>query len=174
MSLLGVVKHELKQVGLVTLYFLFCFGVVLLLKKLFLAAYEIEFYALSAAAVGALVVAKVVVILDKTPTGTRFDASRPLAVAALYKALLYSIVTFLVLFGEKTFHAWRESGVLGEAVTAAWAHRDRNVIFAKVICLGLGFAGYHLYAGLDRRLGKGTLWRAVWSPEGERTKTVKP
>ena len=33
LSLLGVVKHELKQVGLVTLYFLFCFGVTLVLKK---------------------------------------------------------------------------------------------------------------------------------------------
>ena len=38
MSLLGVVKHELKQVGLVTLYFLFCFDVTLVLKKLFLVA----------------------------------------------------------------------------------------------------------------------------------------
>ena len=38
LSLLGVVKHELKQVGLVTLYFLFCFGVTLVLKKLFLVA----------------------------------------------------------------------------------------------------------------------------------------
>jgi hypothetical protein len=40
-------------------------------------------------------------------------------------------------------------------------HRDRNVILAKVICIGLAFAGYHLYAGLDRRLGEGTLRRLV-------------
>ncbi|MGH7479910.1 MAG: hypothetical protein ACREJ8_10045, partial [Candidatus Methylomirabilales bacterium] len=40
-------------------------------------------------------------------------------------------------------------------------HRDRNVILAKVICVGLAFAGYHLYAGLDRRLGEGTLRRLV-------------
>ena len=163
MSLLHVVKHELRQVGLVTLYFLFCFGFVLLLKKLFLAAYEIEFYALSVVVVGALIVAKVVVILDKTPTGTRFDVSRPPVVGALYKMLAYTVVTALVLFGEKVFHAWRESGALGEAVMAAWTHRDWNVIFAKVLCLALAFAVYHLYAGLDRRLGKGVLWRAVWS-----------
>lgn len=43
MSLLTAVKHELEQVGLVTLYFLFCFAVVLTLKKLFLAEYQIEF-----------------------------------------------------------------------------------------------------------------------------------
>jgi hypothetical protein len=41
-SLLTAVKHELKQVGLVTLYFLFCFAIVLTLKKLFLAEYAIS------------------------------------------------------------------------------------------------------------------------------------
>ena len=37
MSLLTSVKHELRQVGLVTLYFVACFGIVLTLKKLFFA-----------------------------------------------------------------------------------------------------------------------------------------
>jgi hypothetical protein len=31
MSLLTTAKHELKEVGLVTIYFLFCFGIVLTL-----------------------------------------------------------------------------------------------------------------------------------------------
>ena len=55
MSLLTAAKHEVKQVGVVTLYFMFCFAVILTLKKLFLAEYQIEFYALSAVVVGALV-----------------------------------------------------------------------------------------------------------------------
>jgi len=36
MSLVTSVKHELKQVGLVTRYFMFCFAVIWTLKKLFL------------------------------------------------------------------------------------------------------------------------------------------
>jgi len=50
------IKDELKEVGMVILYFLFCFGMILLLKKLFLAEYEIGYYALSSAAIGALIV----------------------------------------------------------------------------------------------------------------------
>ena len=52
MSFVSQAKDELKQVGLVTLYFMFCFAVILTLKKLFLAEYQIEFYALSAVVVG--------------------------------------------------------------------------------------------------------------------------
>jgi hypothetical protein len=66
-----------------------------------------------------------------------------------------------VLSLERVFHAYREAGQLGQALTEVWIHRDRNVILAKVICIGLAFAGYHLYAGLDRRLGEGTLRRLV-------------
>ena len=162
MSLLAKVKHELKEVGLVTLYFLFCFGVILTLKKFFLATYQIEFYAISAVVVSALVAGKVVVILDHTRLGTSFAAGQRPGLAALYKTLIYLAVTILLLVGEKVFHAYRESGALGTALVEVWEHRDRNVMFAKAICVGVAFAGYHLFVGADRRLGKGTLWRALW------------
>lgn len=163
MGMLSVLKHEVRQVGMVILYFLFCFGVVLTVKKLMLASYQIEFYALSSAVVGALVIGKVVVVLDKTRAGTRFDASLPLGLAALYKSMIYALVTFVVLFLEKLFHAYRASGTVGQAVMDIWAHRDRNVILANVILIGLAFAVYHIYAGVDRRLGEGTLRRLVMS-----------
>ena len=143
------------------MYFLFCFGIILTLKKLFLADYRIEFYALSGAVVGALVAAKVVVTLDHTRAGTRFDESRPLLVAVSYKTLVYGAVAFGVLLAEKLFHAYGPAGGLAPALAEVWAHRDRNVILAKVICVGLTFAGYHLYTGIDRRLGEGTLRRIV-------------
>ena len=162
MSLLTKVKHELKEVGLVTLYFLFCFGIILTLKKFFLAAYEIEFYAVSVVVVSALVAGKVVVILDHTRLGTRFAAGQRPGLAALYKTLIYGAVTFLLIGGEKVFHAYRESGTLRTALIEVWEQRDRNVIFAKVICVILTFAAYHLFVAADRRLGKGTLWRAIW------------
>ena len=47
MGIDGLIR-EVKQVGLVTLYFLVCFALVLTLKKLFLAQYAVEFYGVSA------------------------------------------------------------------------------------------------------------------------------
>ena len=159
----AVVKHEIKEVGLVTLYFLACFGVILTLKKLFLADYQIEFYALSVTVISALVAAKVVVILDKTRVGTRFDTRCPLSVAVLYKTLLYSVAAFAAIFGEGLFHAYRATGRLGEAIVFVWAHRDRDALFAKLICVALAFGGYLFYAAIDDRLGRGALRRMVWS-----------
>jgi len=163
MGLLSTVKHEFKEVGLVTLYFLICFGIILTLKKLMLEAYEIEFYAFSSAVIGALIVGKVVVVLDKTKAGTRLDASHSIGGVVLYKTMIYTLWTFLVLWGEKMFHAYRETGALGKAFVDVWAHQDRYVIFAKVLCIGLAFMGYHLFKGIDRRLGEGTLKRLVFN-----------
>lgn len=163
MSLAQRVKHEVRQVGLVTLYFLVWFGVVLLLKKLFLEEYRIEFYALSVVVFGALVAAKVVVILDKTRVGTRLDDGYPVGVAASYKTLCYAVATVGVLFAEKLFHTYRETGALGPAIVDVWEHRDRNVMLAKAIIIGIAYAVYHIYAGIDRRLGEGRLRRAIWS-----------
>jgi len=162
MNLLTKVKHELEEVGLVTVYFLFCFCIVLTLKKLFLAEYQIEFYAVSVVVVGALVAAKVVVILGHTRLGASFAAAQRPGLAAIYKTLIYGAVTFVLIGGEKVFHAYRGSRALGPALVEVWEHRDRNVIFAKVICVILAFAAYHLFEVTDRRLGSGTLWRLIW------------
>ena len=88
----------------------------------------------------------------------------------MYKTLIYTAATFLVLFLEKVVHAYRESGLLGDAILTVWAHRDRNLILAKVLCVSLAFPGYHLYAGLDRRLGAGTLRRLVMTRGGPAVK----
>ena len=64
--------------------------------------------------------AKVVVVLDKTREGNRFDASHLIGVAAPYKTPVYSAITFLVLLAEKLFHAYRENDMLGEAFVEVW------------------------------------------------------
>lgn len=159
----GAIARELRTVGLVTLYFLVSFGIILTLKKLFLADYHIQTYALSTAVVAALVAAKVVVTLEHTRAGTRFDGRSTLLTAVSYKTLVYGAAAFAVVFAEGLFHAYRTRGALGAALGEVWAHRDRNVILAKVICVSLTFAGYLLYTGIDRRLGEGTLRRVLRS-----------
>ncbi len=170
MGKFSTVKHELKEVGLVTLYFFFCFGIILTLTKLMLEGYNIEFNAFSKALISALIVAKIVVLLGKTRAGTRFDAHHSLGAAALYRTMVYSGCTFLVLFAEKMFHAFRESGRLGAAFMLVWEHKDLSLIFAKVLCIGLAFMGFFLYRGLDRRLGEGALRRIIFSSPGELSK----
>ena len=83
---------------------------------------------------------------------------------------MYSGCTFLVLFAEKMFHAFRESGMLGVAFMDVWEHKDLPLIFANVICIGLSFMGFFPYGGIGRRLGEGTLRRIIFSSPGELSK----
>ena len=156
------IVQEIKLVGLVTLYFLVCFGLVLTLKKLFLAEYSVRFYGISAAVVAALVAAKVVVLLDHTHIGNRFDQGHALWRGTLYKTVMYTIVALLVVVAEKAFHSYRESGNIRESLVHVWQHRDRSVMLATVLCVGLAFAVYNLFSAIDRRLGKGTLRKLVF------------
>ncbi|HEU5197339.1 MAG TPA: hypothetical protein VFW70_21560 [Methylomirabilota bacterium] len=155
-------KHEAVEVGTVTLYFLGCFFLASVFVKVILAEHRIEFQGLGEAVITALILAKVVVVMGKTRAGTRFDARVPVALASAYKSALYFLATFLVFVAEKLFHVYREQETFGAALAAVWTHRDRELILAKSMCIGLALVGYHLYFGVDRHLGKGILWRVMW------------
>jgi len=131
-------------------------AIVLTLKKLFLAEYQIEFYALSGVIVGGLVAGKLVVVLDHTSLGHRFAADHRPGLAALYKTITYTAVAFVVVTSEKLLHAYREHDGVASAITAIREKRDGSLILAKVLCVGLAFLGYHLFAAADGRPGKGT------------------
>lgn len=162
MSLQSKLKHEVKEIGLVTLYFFFCFCIMLTLKKLLLVDYQIEVQILSTAAISALIIAKTVIILEHTSAGNRFEASHPLWVSVLYKTLIYLVVAFIVFSLEKVMHTYREDGVIELAVWTVWEHRAWNIMLMKLLCIGLTFLGYHFYEGLDYRLGRGTLRRKIF------------
>ena len=111
MKAIRVVTKEIKRVGLVTLFFLVGFGLILLLKKLFLAQYSIEFSGLSKAVFGALLVGKVVVILDHTRFVQQFRRY-PRYVSVLYQTSLYTLAVFFLGVCEKVFHAYRDTAPL--------------------------------------------------------------
>jgi len=163
MGMLSVVKREFLHVGGVALYLLLGLGIFTTLKKLVLASHQIEFSALVPTVIGAFALAKVVVLLDMTPVATRLDTSQPIWVATLCKTLFYCAVSAPILFAERIWHAYRDTGTLGDAVLEAWAQVDLNVSLARVITVGLVFGGYHLYHGIDRRLGHDKLWRMIFS-----------
>ena len=110
------IRKELREIGLATLYFLICFGFFLGLEKLLLGEYDVETSVLGAAVIGALVVAKVVVLLEKTSFGGRFR-SGPLYVHALWRSLAYTAAGFVVTPAEhpsspgrcSTSTCWRSS-----------------------------------------------------------------
>ena len=166
MSMLSVLKREARNTGAVALYLFICLGFFTILGKLVLAAYQIEYYPLLPTVIATLALAKVVVLLDLTPVAMRLETRHPIWVATLYKTLLYCAVSVPVLILERVWHFHGEAGSWREAIGLTWEHADQNRILAKVLIVGFVFGCYHLYHGLDRRLGKGQLRHMILSRAG--------
>lgn len=157
-SLRERVARELREIGLVTLYFLACFLLFLSLKKLLLEEYDVEVAVFSTAVVGALVTAKVVVLLEKTSFGNRFR-SGPLALHVLWRSLAYTAIVFVVTVAERLFDLYREHGDLSGAVATLWAGRDFHHFLAMNLGVGLSFLVYNTFSEIDRHMGRGSLRR---------------
>jgi hypothetical protein len=163
MSMLSVLKREARNTGAVALYLFICLGFFTFLGKLVLATYQIEYYPLLPTVIGTLALAKVVVLLDLTPVAMRLEMRHPIWVATLYKTLFYCVVSAPVLILERVWHFHEEAGSWGGAIDLTWEHADQNRVLAKVLIVGFVFGCYHLYHGIDRRLGEGQLWRMIFS-----------
>lgn len=162
MSIAERIRHELREIGLVTAFFLLWFLLFLFLKKLVLAEYQIGISVLGTAVFGALVVAKVVVVLDKTPLGRAFR-SNVVAVQVLWRSISYTVIVFLITLAERLFHAYRAQGELGAALSELWATRDAHHAIAMTLSIGLAFVVFNGALEIDRRLGEGGLRRLFFS-----------
>jgi hypothetical protein len=162
---------EIQEIGLTALYFACCFVALMFLKRLVLAEYQIEFGGLSLALIGALVVAKVVLILEHVPLG-RWIQHRPAAVDVAARTLLYALGVFGVMLVEKAFDTRHEAGGFGAALVSVFRHRDIHHVWAATIGIGGALLGFNVLSVVRRRLGEGELRRLLFAePSPESTKT---
>jgi len=162
MKILKFIIEELKESILVSCYFFISFLVIILLKKLFLAQYGIEFYGLSIAFLGALIVGKTVVILDKTTFGTLFKNSA-LYINVIWRSLIYSMMAFAVLYAEQIYHHYQHSGSLNSAIMERSSESDLDNFLATSVCIFLSFLLYNIFSEIDRKLGKGQLLKLFFA-----------
>jgi len=150
-------------VTLAALYFGTWIGVLILLKTLMLAEYHIEFHALSLVLVGALVLAKVVLVLEHVPL-TSWVRNRPALVDVILRTVLYSFGVFVVLLLEKGFEGSHAHGGFGPALMFLFRHAEVHHVIVNTICLSGALLGYNVLAVVRRQLGEGGLTRLFLSP----------
>jgi branched-subunit amino acid ABC-type transport system permease component len=123
MNLKPKLKYEIKALGLAMLYFTSWIAALILLKQLVLAEYHIAFHGLSMALIGALILAKVVLILEHVSLGS-WVQGLPAWIHVVLRTALYSFGVVIVLLLEKGFEGWREHGGFGPALTAVYRSSD--------------------------------------------------
>jgi hypothetical protein len=156
-------KHELKALGLAGLFFGTWIAVLALLKQLLLAEYRIAFHGFSLALVGALVLSKVVLVLEHVPLGAWVRA-RPACVDLILRTVLYSFGVLLVLLLEKAFEARHEHGGFSPSLMSVFQHTEIHHVWVNTICLSGALLAYNALTVVRRHLGEGGLLRLFLSP----------
>lgn len=149
-------KHEIVTIVSLTLYFLAWLSFLMLLKFLLLSDFQIEFTGFSIALVGALVLAKVVLILEYVPMG-EWVRSKAAWVDVTLRTSLYIFGVFVVLLLEKGFEGRHEHGGFTAALTSMFESADIYHVWLNFICLSVALLSYNILSVVRKNLGKGAL-----------------
>ena len=156
------IVEEIERIAIVGLYFAVCFGVMMLFKRLILEQYAIEFRGVTFALLGALIVARVVVLLENVSLG-QWVCNQPVAVDVILRTLLYTIGVWLALLLEKAFEARHEHGGFGPSLLAIFQHRDIHHVWATTIGVCAALLGFITFSMLKRRYGGHELKRLFFA-----------
>ena len=163
MSIMQKVKDEVISLALVMLYFSVWIGALALLKTLVLAEYQIEFHGLSIALFGALILAKVVLVLEHVSMGA-WVRTRPVLLDVILRTVLYVLGVFIVLLLEKSFEGRHEHGGFVPSLFSLFQRADGYHVWANVICLSGALLGYNVVSVLRQYIGEGALIRVFLKP----------
>jgi hypothetical protein len=168
-SLQQKLKDEIKAVALATLYFATWIGVLMVLKVLVLEEYRIEFHAWSLVLAGALILAKVVLVLEHVPLGA-WIRTRPAWVDVIVRTVLYGLGVVVVLLLEKAFEGRHEHGGFVSSLLLVFQHAEIHHVWVNAICLSGALLGYNALSVIRRHLGEGGLIRLFLSPLPEKSR----
>ena len=152
-KVLETVKGELREVVPPMIFFFVAFNVITYTKKLMLEQYGIEFSGFVTAAVGALIVAKVVLIADEIPFINKYPG-KPLIYNVAWKTVIYILVTFIVRFLEFLTPLWWKYRDVSIAVDHLLAEVKWPHFWAIQIWLFCLFFVYVSFRELARTLGE--------------------
>ena len=142
--------NELLSIALTTLYFAVWFVLLMILKKIILIDYQIHFVGLSTALIGALIMAKVVLIMQYI----EFEWIKkypPIADIAI-RTFLYTLGALAVLLLEKAFEARDEYSGFGSALEHIFQHRDIYKVWASTLIIAVSLFWFNVFSILQQYL----------------------
>jgi len=163
-ALMGLVR----EMAPVVLFFFIAFGLIGLMYKLFVSQYSIEFSAFSKAAIAALIMGKVVLLLDWAGAGQRFNRRYPRAVVIVVKTIIYAMVVIAVGMGERIRHSVHEAGSLQAGINALIANANVDRFLGLVLLVSLIVGFYLVVQEISRAMGKGALLRLFFAPPADK------
>lgn len=160
--------HELREALPVFLFFLAILLLGRATQMLLLEGYRISAGSTAVAVVGALIVAKAVLIADAVPV-TRWFAGQALIVAVLWKALIYGAIVLAFRYLEELIPLWRAAGELAAAHRQLLAETSWPHFWAVSLWVAFSLLLYCVGAELVRALGRERVVRLLFARSGAGT-----
>lgn len=149
---------EFLEILPAVLFFFIALMLILAMLKLFISQYSIEFYAFSKAAIGALILGKVVLLMDWAESKRRVSPY-PRAVVVACKTLIYGLAVIVLGIGERIIHSYRQVGDFRDAVRMVIANANLDRFLGCVLLISLLVSAYLTMEEISRAMGKGALFR---------------
>jgi hypothetical protein len=156
------IKEELKDSILTAIYLLIWFGIMMLIKKLLLEDYHIEFTRTTVFIAGALGVSHAIDIFGKVPL---FRKSAPPAIIEIISRILIVLAgVFILLILEKSFDARHEYEGFVNSFKNLASHADIYHIWVNTIAVLGALIFYYMWSIVKKHLGGKNLWEILKAP----------
>jgi fumarate reductase subunit D len=140
------------------LFFFIALGLILVVVKLLALQYSIRFYAFARATIGALILGKMVLLMEMAER-KRKSSRYPRAIVVALKTVTYAMGVIVFEFGERVVSAWHKTGSLGDALARVKANANFDRFFALLILGCMVIAMYLVMEEISHAMGEGALTR---------------
>lgn len=133
----------------------------MIIKVLLLGEYNIAFSGFTIVLVSALVIAKVVLLLEYIPIS--FVKGKPAWVEVLFRTMFYLAGVFIILVLEKSFEERHEFGGFIEAVKNLVHQANYYHIWANTLCVFGALLVFNIWSVIKLTFGKGIFRKLMMS-----------
>lgn len=149
-------KAEFKSLVMVMLYFASWLIPLLIIKNLLLEEYSLPLTHISAGIMGALILSKVVLVLEHVPLGAWVGRQAAWVDVAL-RTVMYGAGVVVVLLLEKGFEARHDYGGFLASLGAVFEHADIDHVWVNTIVTSGALLVYNMLAVIRRHVSDGGL-----------------
>ncbi len=160
-----------REMAPVVLFFFLALAWILLMFKLFVAQYAIEYYAFTKAAIGALIIGKAVLLMEWAEARRR-PSRLPRAMVVLFRTMLYGVAVIALGIGERIIHGTRETGSLREGFALMVANANLERFFGLVILISVMVGIYLMMEEISHAMGAGALRKLFFERPATALSTV--
>jgi hypothetical protein len=162
MNVLKKILKELKSILRTAAYFAVVFLLMMVMKKLYLKDYDIEFSGMSQALLGALILSKVIILMELISLG-QWVQRKPPVVDTILRTLIYTIGVLIVVVLEKAFEDRHKVDGYGDAIRYVFTHRDFYHVWATTIGVSASILVYNAFSVVQRAMGEKGLTKLFFS-----------